>query len=273
MKLTSLVVDKLSCSFRGPDGSSVCALDKVSFQVNAGDFINIVGHNGSGKTSLLSLLRGVLTPTSGTATFTCSTGSQDLFGIPQRRRAQLVSYLHQDPKLNTFQSLTVLDNFWLASHRGVPWLGRFRPPAVFTSRVLARLGEIGLTHRIGSRLGELSQGQRQLVALEIQLLSGGQPSLLLLDEHTASLDRRNAAVCMTLTERWCKREGVTAINVTHKLGDAIHYGNRIIVLNDGRVVADIGPKEKEQLDVSRLMQLSGMDEGATIGPSAERSLT
>jgi putative ABC transport system ATP-binding protein len=273
MTLISLVVDKLTCSFRGPDGSSICALDEVSFQVNAGDFINIVGHNGSGKTTLLNVLRGVLTPTSGTARFTCSSGDQDWFGVPQRRRAQLVSYLHQDPKLNTFQSLTVLDNFWLASHRGVPRLGRFRPPAVFTSRVLARLEEIGLAHRINSRLDELSQGQRQLVALEIELLAGRQPSLLLLDEHTASLDRRNAAVCMTLTELWCKREGATAINVTHKLGDAIHYGNRIIVLCDGRVVADIGSTEKEQLDVSKLLHLSGMDEGATIGHSTERSLT
>ncbi len=273
MTLTSLVVDKLSVSFRGPDGFPVSALDEVSFQVNAGDFINIVGHNGSGKTTLLSVLRGVLTPTSGTARLNCLNGHQDWFGVPQRRRAQLVSYLHQDPKLNTFQSLTVLDNFWLASRRGIPWLGRFGPPAAFTRRVLARLEEIGLAYRINARLDELSQGQRQLVALEIELLAGRRPSLLLLDEHTASLDRRNAAVCMNLTELWCKREGVTAINVTHKLGDAIHYGNRIIVLCDGRLVADIGFKEKEQLDVSKLMHLSGLDEDAAIGHSDERPVT
>ncbi|MBQ2697325.1 MAG: ABC transporter ATP-binding protein [Clostridia bacterium] len=225
------------------------AIGGVDLTFRDGDFVTIIGGNGAGKSTLLNLVAGVFPPDSGSIRL----DGTELTAMPEHQRAALLGRVFQDPMLGTAADMSIEENLALASrrgqkrslHRGVTKAERDE----FTRR-LATL-DLGLEQRLDARVGLLSGGQRQ--ALTLLMATMQRPSLLLLDEHTAALDPRTAEKVLQLTCQIVESEGLTAMMVTHNMKDAIAIGNRLIMMNAGRVVLDISGEEKKRLTVESLM--------------------
>lgn len=246
----------LSKSFKPLGAASVQALDGVGFTIQPGEFVVVVGHNGSGKSTLLRLLAGELDPDAGTLILELPGGSTPATTIAPWARAQLVAKVVQDPTRNVIPTLLVEENLALVS--GIPGMPSVLTPSVSTAQrqnFQAVLSTIGIGDKLQAVAGTLSFGQQQLLALQMAFLR--QPALLLLDEPTAALDRRNAERCLGLVETLWRQMGSTVVMVTHDLGAALRHGNRLLVLADGRIEADLGSTEKAALSVSHLMELCG----------------
>lgn len=267
MPALGIRLDAVSKRFN--DGGSVWvdAVVDVSVSVGPGEFVAVVGANGSGKTTLLDLIAGEIDPTTGRVFATDSGGDHELTPLAKWQRAAApfsFGRVRQDPKAGTVGDLSILDNLRLArltSSFCSPL--RWRPSKTDEQAFSARLARTGLGSRSGARASELSGGQRQILAVEMALLR--DPGLLLLDEHTASLDRRNAARCMAITSELCRISHVTVIMVTHNFADAIQYADRVIVLRDGRLVGQLEGDTKRATSVATLVELCGLD-----SPTPER---
>ena len=234
----ALRMEGVSKWFGTGSGLEVRALHELSLQVPPGQFVTIVGHNGSGKSTLLNVVAGDFPPDSGTITVAGTAAPTRWTRRTRSARASRIARVHQDPERGTVPELTVQENLRMAVLKhGIPSPLPHRPSAALRDTFLRRLRGIGLEEKLDSPAGTLSGGQRQLLALELALLR--QPALLLLDEHTASLDRRNAAACMETTVRLAADAGVTVLHVTHNLLDALHYGDRLLVMRDGTISADL----------------------------------
>jgi putative ABC transport system ATP-binding protein len=228
----------------------------VDLEIDPGRLVAIVGHNGSGKTTLLNLIAGDYYPENGAIVAWDGSGECDWTRLPGWVRAHHVARVLQDPARGTVGELTVEENLWLASLKnGIPSPFRFSTSGSSRRDLSARLVRVGLEDRFATRVDELSGGQRQMLAVELALLR--RPSVLLLDEHTASLDRRNAAQCLSLTESVCREAGITVLLVTHNLSDAASFGDRVIVMQDGRIVADLPGARHSGLTGDELYQRCG----------------
>ncbi len=243
-----LEIRGLSKSFEIPGGAPVQALSSIDLDVARGEFVVIVGHNGSGKSTLLSILGGELNEWEGTV----SVG-----GSPLDQDAGRASLLKQDPAKNVALDLTVEENLYLADiARGL----EARRPSIIRSfrkreKPLGRLrgGVDGLSD-LGQLVRTLSGGQRQLLA--IQLAMAQDPDVVLLDEPTASLDQSNAGkVIDVLEETW--KSGMTVLLVTHDLATARQLGSRLVVMRDGRVVADYVGEDRAALTLEALYDRCG----------------
>lgn len=242
----------VSKSFATRAADPAVALHDVSVTIRAGEFVVVVGANGSGKSTLLRVLAGDLEPTSGSVELSTAGGD----ACPSRERVGLVARVHQSPDAGVIGDLTVLDNLRLSamhSRFAAPW--RLRPAAADQQRFVEEI-QPRLSVPLGARVNELSQGQRQMLAMEMALLR--RPLLLLLDEHTASLDRANALRCLHLTERLSKATGVTVVMVTHNFADASAYGDRLLALRDGGVAADVSSDAKRALTAVDVFGLCGL---------------
>lgn len=255
MKFQTLDIDSVSKTY-GEGASAVVALEDVSLSVTAGEFIVVVGGNGSGKTTLLELIAGSLRVTRGRIRMVADGESWPWSDTPAWRRASFIAQVHQNPAASTVAELTVAENLRLAL------LGDRRPSLLASDfphgereRLRGALAAIGLQKNLDTYVEDLSQGQRQLLAVFTALQR--RPAILLVDEHTSSLDRRNAAECMRLTEYLCREAGVTVLMVTHNFADAVEYGDRVVVLRDGKIVADAMGDEKKALSVAALHELCG----------------
>ncbi len=225
------------------------ALDGVSLELADGAFAVVIGSNGSGKSTLLNVIAGQLALDGGTLAI----DSTDVTRWPQHRRAALVARVLQDPMLGTLPTLTVAENLALAQMRA---RGRGLKPALNARRrqrfaqLLAAYG-LGLESRLDARAGLLSGGQRQVLALAMAVIEA--PRLLLLDEHTAALDPRTADVVMQATLQAVTGARLTTLMVTHNMQHAIRYGDRLLMMDAGRIRLDISGEEKAGLTVEALV--------------------
>ena len=228
----------------------VLALDNISFDVNAGDFITIIGSNGAGKTTLLNLIAGIFPPERGGLVFVNGT---DVTGFPEHQRARYMGRVYQDPQIGTAAKMTINENMSLAFMRGKRrglHVATTQKRREFYREVLAPLG-LGLENRLNALVGTLSGGQRQALALVMATMS--HPSLLLLDEHTATLDPKTARIVLELSAMIVSAEQMTTMMVTHNMEVALRYGNRLIMMHKGRIIVDMNHAQRQNLKVSDLV--------------------
>lgn len=224
------------------------ALENVSLTVNDGDVICVIGSNGSGKSTLFNLISGTYPVTSGEILL----NGRNITHMPEYRRAFTIGRIFQDPTKGTAASMSIADNMITASTKGMKGLRRSLNKA--KKEEFAKLLEpIGLSKRLEDNVGLLSGGQRQALTLLMTVMS--KPQLVLLDEHTAALDPRNAQIVMDLTTQYINQYNLTALMVTHNMEFAINYGNRLIMMDGGQIVLDIHGEEKKQMTVSKLVEL------------------
>lgn len=243
-------------AFPSNGNGPVHALKDFNLQINPGEFSVIVGPNGSGKTTLLNCLAGDLLPDRGIIELNGPAGSSDWSRMLRWERARFLARVHQDPRRGTAAGMTVWENIRLAVARNiVPSPLRFAPVNQKRDWFVERLRRLGLAEKLESRVADLSQGQRQLLALELAMLR--KPAFLLLDEHTASLDQQNAKKCLETTVSLSRDSLTTVIMVTHNLMDALTYGDHLVVLRDGRVHQSIKGEEKRRMEITELLDLCG----------------
>ena len=227
------------------------ALNGVSLTMEAGDFATIVGSNGAGKSTLFNAITGGFIADEGSITL----GGEDITFAPEYQRSRVIGHLFQDPLKGTAPNMTIEENLALAYLRAGT-----APNAIFSRisrkdkeifREKLALLDMGLEDRMKQPVGLLSGGQRQALTLLMATLV--TPKLLLLDEHTAALDPSTAAKVLELSDRFVAEGNLTTLMVTHNMKDAIAHGNRLIMMNAGKIVFDISGEEKKRLTVDDLL--------------------
>lgn len=246
---TMLRVDQLRKTFHAGTPDERIAIDGVSLELKRGDFVVVVGGNGAGKSTLLNMLAGEVLPESGSI---CVDGV-DVTALGTHRRAQYIARVFQDPSIGTASALNIEENLAVAGMRGRRrGFSRGLTPgmaAEFKQR-LASFG-LGLEHRMKAQAGLLSGGQRQALSLLMAVLR--EPQLLLLDEHTAALDPRTAEAVMQVTSQVVAESGLTTLMVTHNMNHALQYGNRLVMMRHGAVVADLSLEQKRRMTIEKLI--------------------
>lgn len=230
--------------------NQVMALDAVDLAIDAGDFITVIGSNGAGKSTLIKAISGLAIPDAGTVAFE----GRDITHDPVYRRAASIGRIAQDPNDSTCAVMTIEENLAMAERRGQFRGLRRAVTADARARFADALGPIGLNleARLGARVGTLSGGQRQALALLMATISGSR--LLLLDEHLAALDPKTADTVMTLTARLVAERSLTTLMITHKMQDAIQWGNRLLMMDKGRIIFEAREGEKAALTVPALVE-------------------
>ena len=244
-----LDISNVTKTFNAKTVNERVALNGISLQLKDEDFVTVIGGNGAGKSTLLNAIAGVWPVDSGSIVV----DGTDLSGIPEYKRAALLGRVFQDPMMGTAGTMQIEENLALAARRGKKRTlkpGITKEERSFFRDRLAELG-LGLENRMTAKVGLLSGGQRQALTLLMATLN--KPKLLLLDEHTAALDPRTAAKVLELSEKIIKENRLMTLMVTHNMKDAIRYGNRLIMMNEGRVILDISGEEKKQLTIELLM--------------------
>ena len=227
------------------------ALDHVSLHLDRGEFVCVLGTNGAGKSTLLNAVSGTLSADSGTITL----DGMDLTRQPEHKRARYIGRLFQDPMKGTAPDMSIVENLGLAYSRGKRMtLSRAiqkKDRQLFHDR-LSQLG-LGLEDRMNQPVGLLSGGQRQ--ALTLLMATIVTPKLLLLDEHTAALDPNTAAQVMKLTDQIIHENQITTLMITHNLRQALEYGTKTLIMNEGKIVRVLEGEEKKQTSVEELLQM------------------
>ena len=246
-----LSIEHISKTFNPGTINQKHAIRDLSLELKEGDFVTVIGGNGAGKSTLLNAVAGVWPVDSGSILI----GGADVTGMPEYKRARFIGRVFQDPMMGTAPNMQIEENLALAyrrgQRRGLCWGIRPAERARYREQ-LAGLG-LGLENRMTAKVGLLSGGQRQ--ALTLLMASLKKPKLLLLDEHTAALDPKTAAKVLELSDRIVAENGLTTMMVTHNMKDAIAHGNRLIMMDAGRVVLDIAGWEKQKLTVPDLLAL------------------
>ncbi len=226
------------------------ALNGVDLVLNEGDFVTVIGGNGAGKSTMLNAIAGVWPIDEGSILI----DGIDVTGLPEYKRAQYLGRVFQDPMTGTTATMQIDENLALAARRGkrrgLGW-GITAAEKKEYQEYLKML-DLGLEDRMTSKVGLLSGGQRQALTLLMATLQ--KPKLLLLDEHTAALDPKTAAKVLELTDKIISENNLTTLMITHNMRDAIAHGNRLIMMNEGKIILDIGPEEKKKLTVEDLLQ-------------------
>lgn len=225
------------------------ALSDVSLTLNDGDFVTVIGGNGAGKSTLMNVIAGTYFVDEGSIFI----DDKDVTYMKEHKRAKFLGRVFQDPRMGTATDMQIEENLALASRRG-KFRGLFpgirRKERKQYKELLAGLG-LGLEDRLTAKVGLLSGGQRQALTLVMATLK--KPKLLLLDEHTAALDPKTAKKVLETTEKIVKNENLTTLMITHNMQDAITYGNRLIMMNEGKIVFEIDGEDKKKLTVKELL--------------------
>ncbi|MBR2779551.1 MAG: ABC transporter ATP-binding protein [Firmicutes bacterium] len=226
------------------------ALDGVSLTLDEGDFVTVIGGNGAGKSTVLNAVAGVWPVDEGSILL----DGIDVTGMPEHKRAKYIGRVFQDPMNGTAATMEIQENLALAMRRGdrrtLRWGITKKEKAMY--REALRELDLGLEDRMSNKVGLLSGGQRQALTLLMATLK--KPKILLLDEHTAALDPKTAAKVLALSEKMIREDNLTTLMVTHNMLDAIKYGNRLIMMNEGKIILNIGGEEKKNLTVDDLLQ-------------------
>lgn len=252
-----LEVKNLKKTFSPGTVDEKLAINDLSLTMNDGDFITVIGSNGAGKSTMLNLIAGVMKPDEGSIVL----DGIDMTNMPEYKRAPFLGRVFQDTHMGTCSDLWVEENLAIASRRGKPrglkWAITQKEREHFRE-LLAKLG-LGLEDRLTVKMGLLSGGQRQAITLLMATLA--QPKLLLLDEHTAALDPKTASSVLKITNDIVSESRLTTLMITHNMRDAITYGNRLIMMNAGRIIVDISGEEKKKLQVEDLIELFSKSSG------------
>ena len=226
------------------------ALNGVNLHLEDGDFVTVIGGNGAGKSTILNAIAGVWPVDEGRIII----DGTDVTNLSEHRRANLLGRVFQDPMTGTAATMQIEENLALAARRGQKRtlrVGITREEREGYREKLKTLG-LGLEDRMTTKVGLLSGGQRQALTLLMATLK--KPKLLLLDEHTAALDPRTAAKVLQLSRQIVEENHLMTMMVTHNMKDAITYGNRLIMMHEGRVILDIKGEEKKHLTVEMLLE-------------------
>jgi putative tryptophan/tyrosine transport system ATP-binding protein len=229
------------------------ALRGISLDIQEGQFITVIGSNGAGKSTLLNAISGEFSPTQGKIFI----DDINVTNLPAFKRAHLVARVFQDPLAGTCGDLTIAENMALAMDRGKKRRLLFainKERRDLFKHHLSRL-KLGLENRLDTNIGMLSGGQRQAVSLLMATLS--PLKILLLDEHTAALDPKTASFVLKLTKEIVEENKLTVLMVTHSLQQALQYGNRTVMLHEGRVIYDVSGEERSKLTVNDLLNQFG----------------
>ena len=231
--------------------NEMCLFEDFSLAIEDGQFVSVVGSNGSGKTSMLNLICGSIPLDAGSIRI----GGKDITSMPEYKRQRRIGRVYQNPAMGTCPSMTILENMSLADNKGKPFglgFGVNKKRIDFYRSELASLG-LGLEDKLDVKMGALSGGQRQAVAL---LMATMTPlKFLILDEHTAALDPKTAETIMVLTGKVVKEKGLTALMVTHNLRYAVEYGDRLLMLDHGKIVLDRAGEEKAATSTEELLAI------------------
>jgi putative ABC transport system ATP-binding protein len=243
-----LLIKNLTKVYNPGSSDEIKALDNLSFSVDKGEFITIVGSNAAGKSTFFNIIAGSLQPTAGEVIL----DGQPICNLPEYKKAKIISCVKQNPNDSVINSMTIAENLAMVKiknkqaglGKGVKneWKKEF-------AAILKSLN-LGLESRLDEEMKNLSGGQKQTVALLIAILS--QPKLLLLDEHTASLDPKVSQTILKITDRIVQKNNVTTLMITHNIHQAIEYGNRLILFDRGKISFEASGKEKKLLTVTGL---------------------
>ena len=243
-------IKNISKTFNKGEATAVKALNNISIDINANEFVVIVGSNGSGKSTLLNAIAG---------SFICDEGTimideSDVTNLQDYQRTKWLSRVFQNPLQGTAPALSIIDNFRLAALRTQSKSIKIGISDTFISKVKERIAtlDMGLEDKINQPVGSLSGGQRQALTLLMSVMDDSK--ILLLDEPTAALDPKSAATVMLTADKLIKQLNLTAILVTHNLKEAISYGNRIIQMSDGTVIKDLKKEAKAKLNVNDIFE-------------------
>lgn len=240
--------------------NEVVALDGLSLQVEPGEFITVIGSNGSGKSTLLNVIAGSVPVTSGAVFLE----GRDMTRMAEYMRAKSIGRVFQDPQAGTAKSMTIQENMAMAYMRGKRRGLRWGVPAKLKKQIKARLAELdmGLDTRMTTQVMKLSGGQRQ--AMTLLMATVAEPRLLLLDEHTAALDPKVAAMIMDLTGKIVDERKLTTLMVTHNMEMALRWGDRLVMMHQGRIILDVRGAEKKKLTVNGLVRKFHEVSGETL---------
>lgn len=244
-----LYIEGISKTFFPGSVNEKIALRGVSLHLEPGDFCTVIGGNGAGKSTLLNAIAGTYGVDSGTIRL----AGHDVTKLAEHRRAKYIGRVFQDPMRGTAGRMMVEENLLLAERRGknlrLRWA--FRADHQDRYRELLRTLDLGLENRLETHMELLSGGQRQAITLLMATLV--RPELLLLDEPTAALDPKTAEKVLGITDRIVREHRLTTLMITHNMRDVLRYGNRLIMMNNGRIVFDARGEEKARLTITDLL--------------------
>ena len=230
--------------------NEMCLFRDFNLSIEDGQFVSVVGSNGSGKTSMLNIICGSIPVDQGTIEI----GGVDITNMPEYKRQRRIGRVYQDPARGTCPHMTILENMSLADNKGKPFNllpGTNRQRVDDYRESLKSLG-LGLEDKMNVKVGVLSGGQRQAMALRMSTMTPIE--FLILDEHTAALDPKTAEVIMELTDKVVKEKKLTTIMVTHNLRYAVEYGDRLLMMHQGQAIIDKAGKEKKEIQIDDILE-------------------
>lgn len=230
--------------------NEMCLFEDFNLSIKKGQFVSVVGSNGSGKTSMLNIVCGSINPDSGKILIE----GQDITKEKEYRRLRRIGRVYQNPAMGTCPNMTILENMSMADHKGKFFclsMGTNKSRIPFYQEQLRQLN-LGLEDKLHVKVGSLSGGQRQAMSL---LMSTMTPiDFLILDEHTAALDPKTAELIMELTDKVVREKQLTTIMVTHNLRYAVEYGDRLLMMHQGHAVMDLEGDEKKNMNVDTILE-------------------
>jgi putative ABC transport system ATP-binding protein len=224
------------------------AINTIDLRIKEGDFITVIGSNGAGKSTLFNLIAGTITPSQGSIAL----NGRDITREPEFKRARYIGRIFQNPLLGTASNMSLEDNMMITYKKGFKWLKRSlnnRMRDYFRTELVQL--KMGLEERMKENLAMFSGGQRQALTLLMMVLS--KPDLILLDEHTAALDPKNAQIVLELTHKFIREYKLTSMMITHNMSHAIEFGNRLLMMDKGEIIFDVEGEEKQALTVEKLI--------------------
>ncbi|MGL4392862.1 MAG: ABC transporter ATP-binding protein [Fusobacteriaceae bacterium] len=246
-----LVIKNLKKHFVNDLGEKKIIFDNLNLEVGDGEFISIIGGNGAGKTTLFNSIIGNVQVSGGEIFL----ADENITRLDKHVRNRIISKVYQNPGMGTSPSMTIYENLSMADNKGKSFnltRGLNKKRKQYYIELLAQLN-LGLEHHLNTKVGNLSGGQRQCLSLIMSILSN--PRLLLLDEHTAALDPKISKIIMKKTSDIVKKNKIATLMITHELQDAIEYGDRLIMLNNGKIVLDVSGDAKKNISKTELLSL------------------